>query len=106
MEVFFLSDNGEDISKHIMPTASYLLGICFIILNFVNIGTIRRNAVLVLDKLFGISMDFSLAACILSYSSMRFRKRSYVFERVADLIFLSGLIFLTTIAGISGLEIT
>ena len=98
-------DNSKDISKHILPTASNLLGICFIILNFIKIWKIGRIEVILVDKLVGVSMLLFLIACILSYASMRSRNRSAVYEKGADLLFLSGLVFLTVIALISAFEI-
>ena len=105
MEAIFMSDNNKDMSKHILPTASNLLGICFIILNFVKIWKIGRVEVIIIDKLVGVSMILFLSACLLSYASMRVHKRSDLYEKGADLIFLLGLIFLTMIAVISAFEI-
>jgi len=98
-------DNGKDISKHILPTASNLLGICFIILNFIKIWKVGRVETLIIDKLVGLSMVLFLAVCILSYASMRSCKRSEMYEKGADLIFLVGLIFLTAIAVFSAFEL-
>jgi hypothetical protein len=100
-----MSDNSKDMSKHILPTASNLLGICFIILNFIKIWKVGRVEAIIIDKLVGLAMGLFLTACILSYASMRSRKRPEVYEKGADLIFLIGLIFLTVIAVISAFEI-
>ncbi len=90
-----MSDNSKDMSKHILPTASNLLGICFIILNFIKIWKVGRVEAIIIDKLVGLAMGLFLTACILSYASMRSRKRSEVHEKGADFIFLIGLVFLT-----------
>lgn len=100
-----MPDNSKDMSRHILPTASNLLGICFIILNFVKIWKIGHIEVIIIDKLVGISMVLFLTACLLSYASMRVHKRSDLYEKGADLIFLLGLVSLTVIAVISAFEI-
>jgi hypothetical protein len=94
------TDNHRDISKHLLPTSSNLLGICFIILNFIKIWKAGRVETVVVDKLVGISMVLFLVASVLSYVSMRSSKNADSYEKVADIIFLSGLAFLTVIAAV------
>jgi len=89
---------NNNISKHILPTSSNLLGICFVILNFVKLWKVGRVETLIIDKVIVVAMLFFLAASLLSYSSMRSVHKAGAYERIADTIFLAGLVLLTLIA--------
>ena len=89
---------GKDISKHILPTSSNLLGICFVILDFINIWKVGRVERVVIDKMVGISMTLFLIASVLSYISMRSRRKADLYEKIADIVFLLGLTSMTIIA--------
>ncbi|AZI26067.1 MAG: hypothetical protein ABWZ79_06110 [Pedobacter agri] len=83
----------ENRSPHILSTSANLLGICFIVL------TSLKKLNLVDDSLID---EFAVAAvmcfmtsCILSFISMRReRNKSQKLEKIADFVFLSGLIIL------------
>jgi Na+/citrate or Na+/malate symporter len=91
-------NNSKDVSKHILPTSSNLLGICFLMLSFMKIWKIGKMGAVVADKLIGASMLLFLIASVLSYMSMRSQRRAESYEKFADIVFLIGLIFLTLIA--------
>ncbi len=101
-----MSEAGGDkknISRHILPTSSNLLGLCFVILSFINLS--EFGAKTVIDELVGITMFFFLISSILSYASMRSKRRAELYEKIADIIFLSGLFFLTLISIIVTFEV-
>lgn len=79
-------------SPHILQASSNLLGICFFIIAALRVTHLA-------DRTWGdeISMAASvgfLAACLLSYTSMRLKKNNLRIERAADYIFLTGLVLL------------
>lgn len=79
-------------TPHILTASSNLLGICFFIIAALRVTHLAEHT-------WGdeISMAASigfLAACLLSYVSMRLKKNSLMIERAADYIFLSGLVLL------------
>ncbi len=51
-----------------------------------------------IDKLDGVTILIFLCASILSYASMRARRRGELYEKIADLVFLAGLILLSSLA--------
>jgi len=53
----------------------------------------------------GISMSLFLIARVLSYFSMRSQKKTDLYEKTADVIFLIGLVLMTIIAGFYAFEI-
>ncbi len=98
-------NNKKDISRHILPTSSNLLGICFVILNFIKLWKAGRMERIVIDKLVGVSIVLFLIASILSYMSMRSVRKAESYEKSADIIFLIGLSFLALVSVITAFEI-
>ena len=98
-------NDRKNVSKHILPTSSNLLGICFVILSFIKLWKMGRLEVIITDKLIGISIVLFLVASLFSYASMRSDRKSEFYEKIADMFFLAGLSFLTVIALIMAFEI-
>ncbi len=87
-----MPENGngrKNVSHHILPTAANLLGLCFVILSFIRI--MKIGAETVIDEMVAIAIVIFLVASIFSYASIRSLERSDVFEKIADIVFLSGL---------------
>ncbi|OGW55003.1 MAG: hypothetical protein A2Y81_12805 [Nitrospirae bacterium RBG_13_43_8] len=89
-------DNRKNISRHILPTSSNLLGLCFVILSFVRIAKFAAETFL--DELLSIAIVIFLISSVFSYASMRAKVRPEFYEKAADLIFLAGLFMLTLIS--------
>ncbi len=87
---------SSNISQHIMPTASTLLGICFAMLGYINVLAINEKTLL--DEILAIAIVLFFGATICSYLSMRSDKHGLRYERTADIIFLCGLGLLTIVA--------
>lgn len=87
----------KNISRHILPTSANLLGICFLILSFIKFWA-RGKIETFIDELLGIAVILFLVSSVLSYTSMRSKKKSEFFEKIADIIFLVGLLFLSLIS--------
>lgn len=95
----------KNVSKHILPTSSNLLGLCFILINFLKFWKIDKKIDLVLDRFVGIAITLFLVASIFSYMSMRARKKAVFYERIADIVFLIGLFFITVISLMIAFEV-
>jgi hypothetical protein len=89
-------NSKNDISHHILPTSSNLLGICFVILSFMKVT--KTGLETIIDELVAIGIVLFLAASILSYVSIRSRKKGERYEKAADIVFLSGLCLLAITA--------
>jgi hypothetical protein len=96
-------NSKNDISHHILPTSSNLLGICFVILSFMKVT--KTGLETIIDEMMAIGIVLFLAASILSYASIRAQKKGERYEKAADIIFLSGLCLLAVTAFIVVLEI-
>ena len=87
---------NNNVSHHILPTSANLLGLCFLLLSSINLfGTPEKTFV---DEMLGIAILLFLGASIFSYASIRSRNRTSLYEKIADIIFLSALSFLTVVS--------
>ena len=84
--------SNNDKSPHILNTSATLLGICFIVLTSLNVMRLSERTIM--DELTTVAMLMFMLSSLLSFLSMRSTKRAEKYERVADLGFLIGLIFL------------
>ncbi len=94
----------KNISRHILPTSANLLGLCFLILSFIKFWT-RGRIETFIDELLGVAVILFLVSSIFSYASIRSKAKTEYFERMADIIFLGGLVFLSLISVILIFEV-
>src|SRR4051812_25153124 len=88
-----MSENNK--SPHILNASSNLLGICFLVLTSLKILNFSEKTII--DELTTIAIILFMASCILSFLSIRgMDNKSTVFEKVADISFLIGLLLLFT----------
>jgi hypothetical protein len=87
------TNNKKNISKHILPTSSNLLGLCFVILSFIKIMKLGNETLI--DELVAIAIILFFISSFFSYVSMRSNSRVELYEKIADNIFLIGLFILS-----------
>lgn len=97
------NENRKNISRHILPTSSNLLGICFVILTFIKLSKIANETII--DESVGALIILFLISSILSYSSMRAKRKPEFYEKIADFIFLVGLCLLTLVSMVIVFEV-
>jgi hypothetical protein len=90
------NNNRKDVAKHILPTAANLLGLCFILLSYIKIAKLAAETII--DESLGVVIVLFLFSSIFSYASMRSHRHSEIYERIADIVFLIGLGFLTIVS--------
>ncbi|MBS1112707.1 MAG: hypothetical protein H6Q92_469 [Nitrospirae bacterium] len=90
------NDNKKNISRHILPTSSNLLGLCFVILTFIKLSKIDNESII--DEIMGSLIILFLISSVISYISMRAKRNSEFYEKIADFIFLAGLCLLTLVS--------
>lgn len=86
----------QQLTQHILPTSSNLLGICFVILSFIKVGD-KGHATL-LDECIILPIILFFVASMLSYVSMRSSTDKPRIEHIADNVFMAGLMSLSLIA--------
>jgi hypothetical protein len=89
-------NNKNNMSNHILPTSSNLLGLCFVILNFIKLSKIANETVI--DEISAVAIVLFFTASLLSYVSIRSERAGESYEKTAEMIFLGGLVLL---AGVS-----
>jgi hypothetical protein len=84
-------------SQHVFNASSNLLGICFVVLT--SLKVLKIGAKTIIDEITIVAIMLFMAACILSFLSLRNYKKSAKLEAIADYVFLSGLalLFLTAL---------
>jgi hypothetical protein len=90
------NESKKNISRHILPTSSNLLGLCFVILTFIKLSKIANETII--DEIIGLLIMLFLISSVLSYISMRAKRKAEVYEKIADVIFLIGLCLLTLVS--------
>ena len=73
-----------------------LLGICFAI--FILIRAMNIGESTYIDELAIVAVFLFLGSCLFSYASMRSRNRRVLYEKIADVIFITALGFLSLLA--------
>lgn len=87
----------ENKSPHILNTSATLLGLCFIVLTSIKVSKMQDSTLI--DETTALAIVLFMSSSILSFLSMRRQEDSNdKLERIADFIFLFGLVvlFLTT----------
>lgn len=84
------------LTHHILPTSANLLGICFFVLSYIKMGSSSERTIL--DECVVLPIILFFIASFLSYLSMRSNSDKPRIERMADMVFMSGLLSLSIIA--------
>ena len=87
------ANNKKNISRHILPTSSNLLGLCFVILTFIRVLKLGNETVI--DELVVVAIVLFFTSSFFSYVSMRSNRWAESCEKIADTIFLIGLFLLS-----------
>jgi len=84
---------AENRSPHILSTSANLLGLCFIVLTSLKKLNLSDDSLI--DEFAVAAVIFFMGSCLLSFISMqREQTTSKRLEKIADFIFLSGLLVL------------
>ncbi len=88
-----MSNNNNNNFPHILTASSTLVGLCFVVLTSLKVNNYKEASYI--DECTAIAIILFMVSSILSYLSMRSNKEpKQAYERMADFVFLSGLIFL------------
>jgi hypothetical protein len=91
----------EDICVHIFTTSAVMLGVCMTVVGVLHVCTALRNVDTFGDDLLSINSMIYLSSCLCAYWALRTRRRqrNQFLERLADGLFLTGLIVSTAATG-------
>lgn len=94
-----MSDTNPQLSTHILPTASTMVGVCMTVISIIKLTQLNRGESW-MDELLALDSLVFLASALLSYFSLRASRISSNnmnaerFERWADIAFICGLILM------------
>lgn len=78
---------------HILTASSTLLGLCFVVLTSLRLSDKHETSLI--DELTAVAILMFMTASLLSYLSMRkTNEPARYYEKIADMVFLTGLGFL------------
>ncbi len=86
----------KELSYHILPTASTMIGVCVTIITFLK--TMDFHMKTYADEILGLDTLVFITACFLSYISIR-NNNTQKLEIIADKLFLIGM-FIMVLAGL------
>ena len=91
-----------DISVHIFTASAALVGVCLTVIGLIRVVIATSNVDTIADDLLAVDALLFLVSCLLAYSALRTRsiRRMHRVERVADAIFILGLLLMTTVCGV------
>jgi hypothetical protein len=91
-----------DICVHIFSVSAALVGVCLTVVGLIRVVISTSKIETVTDDLLAADAVFFLLSCLLSYWALRTRSlyRMYRVERVADAIFLVGLILMVLVCSL------
>lgn len=84
-------------APHILNTSATLFGLCYVVLTSLKALKVDRETLM--DEFTTVSMFLFITSCLLSFLSIRGKRKSAAYEWVAEYVFLGGLLalFITTI---------
>ena len=86
-----------NLSQPILPNSSMMLGVCMTVISIIKVVGVRHGGGRIAEA-FALDSVLFLASAVLSYASMRVEakaERSAALEKLADISFLAGLLFMT-----------
>lgn len=97
----------EDISIHIFTASAALVGVCLTVIGLIRVVVATINVDTIADNLLAVDALLFLASCLLAYWALRTRsiRRMYRVERIADAIFIAGLLLMTGVCSIIAYEL-
>lgn len=87
----------SSLSQHILPNSSMMVGVCMTVISITQILGVRHGQHSIAEA-FALDSVFFLVSAVLSYASMRLavrESRSLMLEKIADVTFMVGLLFMT-----------
>jgi hypothetical protein len=98
---------SDSLASHILPVSGTMIGVCATLIGLVKLAE-RKHGTSHVDEYAAMTAVTFLASALTSYLSIRFSDRtnlSLQIERMADAIFLCGLIGITLVATLFAYEV-
>ena len=91
----------EDISVHIFTASAAMVGVCLTVIGLLRVVITIRKINTLADDILATDAFIFLVSCLLSYWALRTRisRRMHRVERIADGIFILGLLLMVIVCG-------
>jgi hypothetical protein len=98
----------ENICVHIFSVSAAMVGVCLIVIGIIQIVLKTKNSTTLTDDFLAFDALLFLISCILSYTALRKKSLEWMhnIERIADAIFIIGMVFMVIICALIAYEIT
>ena len=95
----FLEKQEDNLAVHIFTVSAGMVGVCITVIGIINIITSAKKIATLIDDITAINAVIFLLACIISYIAIKTRGKQLrlLLEKIADGIFISGLILMVII---------
>lgn len=95
------------LSAHIFSVSAGLVGVCLTVIGLFRVVVRSQNVDSIADNLLAANALLFLIACGLAYLALRRRSgtRAHGLERVADVVFLAGLVMMVAVGALIAYEI-
>jgi hypothetical protein len=92
----------SDLCIHIFTASAALVGVCLTVIGLIRVVIATTKVGTVADDLLAADASLFMVACLLSYWALRSRsrRRMHRLERIADAIFLLGLLLMTAVCAV------
>ena len=87
-------DGQTDLSRHILPTAATMVGVCITVVGIVRLVETSATIATVIDNVVAVDAVVFLASALCSYAALRGVDETRRLERLADALLLFGLVAL------------
>ena len=98
---------AEDVCIHIFTASAAMVGVCLTVIGLLRVVLTIRVSVTFADDLLALDAFVFLVSCLLSYFSLRTRnaRRMTRLERLADILFIAGLVLMVFVCAFIAFEI-
>jgi CO dehydrogenase/acetyl-CoA synthase alpha subunit len=95
----FIEKQEESIAIHVFSVSAAMVGVCLTVIGIINIITSVKKIETRVDEILALNAIIFISSCILSYIAMKTkaRPRRLLLEKIVDIIFLTGLVFMVGI---------
>lgn len=89
----------EDISIHIFTVSAAMVGVCLTVIGLLRVVITIRSIKTFADDILAVDALIFLVSCLLSYWALRTRskRRMVKIERIADIIFIAGMLLMAMV---------
>lgn len=97
----------EDVSLHIFTASAAMVGVCLTVIGLLRVVLTIRGGATFADDLLALDAFLFLVSCLLAYFALRTRgsHRMHRLERLADSLFITGLVLMVFVCGLIVYEI-